>query len=46
MESGGGDDASLVATTTEERAKILKRNSDDMGWVYGRLIDINNTFGE
>jgi hypothetical protein len=29
-----GDDASnaTAAASAEERAKILKRNSDDMGW--------------
>jgi hypothetical protein len=43
MESGGGgDDASAAATSAEERAKILKRNSDDMGWAYGQLVDPNN----
>nr|XP_020193379.1 uncharacterized protein LOC109779178 [Aegilops tauschii subsp. strangulata] len=44
MESGEGDGAgaTAAATTAEERAKILKRNSDDMGWAYGQLVDPNN----
>ena len=31
-----------AAATETEGANVLRRNSDDVGWEYGVLVDANN----
>ena len=34
--------AAAPSETEAARANLLKRNSDDVGWEYGVLVDANN----